>query len=146
MLNTGVGTTLPFQYYGMPGFKTDEFLKELDTAFKNPQLVPVKFRPLYGRFSGKECSGVMMFFKKGKVLEPYKVGLEMMIALRRVHPELFLKEKITKDQRQMFNKVIGNDELFTALFENGTDEEIRMISRHGVEEFLKVRQKYLLYE
>jgi len=146
MLNTGVGTTLPFQYYGMPGFKTDEFLQELDTTFKNPQLVPVKFRPLYGRFSGKECSGVMMFFKKGEVLEPYKVGLEMMIALRRVHPELFLKERITKDPRQMFNKVIGNDELFTALFENGTDEEIRMISRQGVDEFLKVRQKYLLYE
>ncbi|HYF02344.1 MAG TPA: DUF1343 domain-containing protein, partial [Patescibacteria group bacterium] len=146
LLNTGVGTTLPFRYYGMPGFKTEEFIKALDGVFKNPQLVPVKFRPLYGRFSGKECSGVLMFFKSGDTLQPYTVGLEMLLALRRVHPELFLKEKFTKDQQSMFNKVIGTDEILKALLENGTDEEIRMIALEGIDEFLKVRQKYLLYE
>ncbi|MES2766481.1 MAG: DUF1343 domain-containing protein [Bacteroidota bacterium] len=146
MLNTGVGTTLPFRYYGMPGFKTQDFLRELDSAFTNPQLVPVKFRPLYGRFSGKECSGVLMFFKEGEPVQPYAVGMEMFIALRRVHPELFVVEKITKDQQQMFNKVVGTDELFKALFEDSTDDEIRTISQQGIEEFLKVRKKYLLYE
>ncbi|MFR7809666.1 MAG: hypothetical protein ACLU4N_10560 [Butyricimonas faecihominis] len=46
----------------------------------------------------------------------------------------------------MFNKLVGNDQVQQQLKDGATEEEIRAGWKDEVAEFMKVREKYLIYD
>ncbi len=46
----------------------------------------------------------------------------------------------------MFNKAAGTDELFNAIFKKASDEYIMKVAVKGLDSFIEMRKKYLLYD
>jgi uncharacterized protein YbbC (DUF1343 family) len=109
------------------------------------RLFPLQFQPNYGKYANQICNGFFMIFNKDNSFTPYSNGIELLLILRKFHPELFNVEKIDYPKIQMFQKATGTDKLFKLLFNRGSDEEIRSVSTEGIMQFLTIRQKYLLY-
>jgi uncharacterized protein YbbC (DUF1343 family) len=149
ILNIGVGYTLPFQYIGAPTLNTELLLDALRRVnLPDITLVPTRYRPFYGKFSGMDCNGVLLsFFPDATRFKPFTAGLDIFLALRVVQPDLLNTKSVTENGRSMFIKVTGSDRLFDLLFvKRATDEEIRRMANKGVKEFAEMRKKYLLYD
>ncbi|MEJ5244700.1 MAG: DUF1343 domain-containing protein [Bacteroidota bacterium] len=145
ILNIGIGTTLPFQYIGSPNFKTDEVLNELNKhSFEGVSFFKAQFRPFYGKFKEQTCEGILFKFTCNENFYPMKFGAILISAIKSVHPELFNKSDIPNKTKEMFIKVTGTEDYFNSLFSPNDFSYIRLCSR-GIEQFNKIRNKYLLY-
>ncbi|MCK5740605.1 MAG: DUF1343 domain-containing protein [Chlorobi bacterium] len=142
----GIGTTLPFQYIGSPYIKPDLVEKELkQLSYHGVNLVPARYRPFYGMYRGKDCNGWLLSFPLDNLFAPYTTGLEIMLAYRKAYPKYFTSKNIKKNSRIMFQKVTGTAYLFKALMDGGSDEEVMRLARKGMDSYILIREKYLLY-
>lgn len=146
ILNIGIGTSLPFQYIGMPGLKVDTIYKQLQDISDNGVLIQqAHFKPFYGRFAATNCQGFILRFPNSDIFKPYTSGVKIMLAIRKVHEELFELDKIDKSKKEMFIKVTGGEELFTRLFIGASDSDVLAAAQLGLPEFMMLRKKYLIY-
>ncbi|MFH1049863.1 MAG: DUF1343 domain-containing protein [bacterium] len=147
IISIGIGTTLPFQYFGSPDFKTEIVKDELEKIdFNGIQFNPIEYQPFYGMYSGKKCNGFLLTFTKDTNFAPYSAGIFLFSILSNIYPNMFSKSKLSDKAINMFNKVTGTDEILNALIIKKSTDEISRISNKGLEEFKKLREKYLLYQ
>ena len=149
LLSIGVGYTLPFQMFAAPTLNTAlllEGVKKQNLAGITP--IPTRFRPFYGKFANTDCNGILFVFTPdAQKFKPFSAGLDFVLALRTLQPELFAAKNIPKNNQEMFAKVSGTDKLFEMLFvKKSSDEEIRRFAQRGIKEFIEMRKKYLLYD
>ncbi|HOV93113.1 MAG TPA: DUF1343 domain-containing protein [Candidatus Kapabacteria bacterium] len=145
LFSIGIGTNMPFQYFGSPDFSQSLIEFTSDIEFTATRLFPTQFQPTYGKYANQICNGFFLIFEKDNSFCPFSNGIELLLILRKFYPELFKSEKIDYNKIQMFEKATGTDHIYNLLFNNGSDEEIRQTSINGIEKFIKIRQKYLLY-
>lgn len=143
----GIGTTLPFQYFGNPDFDEEAVLHTfLEESHEGLYLSPTRFRPTLGKNSAKECSGFLIRFAADRAgLAPFTEGVKLMLAARKHYPEIFAKAQISEKAEQMFSKAAGTKELINAFKKKATDAYILKIANKGLAEFKSLRNKYLLY-
>ncbi len=146
LFSIGIGTTLPFQYVGSPNFNTDEILKKLNDSMPGVQLMPTKYNPTYGMYNGKNCNGFLLKFTPDSLFKPYTDGIRLVLAIRSLYPSLFNKKNFSSQARAMFTKATGTDEIFDLLTEGKSDSEILNAAKKGLDDFIKIRAKYLLYK
>lgn len=90
LLSEGRGTTRPFETCGAPwvdGRRLAAALREEDlpgVAFR-----PVRFRPTFQKFAGEECGGVMQHLTDRRAYRPWRTGIALLAALRRLWPDEF---------------------------------------------------------
>lgn len=146
LFSIGIGTTLPFQYCGAPDFKSDSIANEMDRQnLYGINLFPTKYRPFYGIYNGKDCNGLLLNFTHSNLFMPYRAGIRLALAIRKFHPD-YLRKTLSTQQQSMFIKATGTDELLKAFMENKSDDEIISISQKGLDNFITLRKKYLLYD
>lgn len=149
LLNIGIGTSLPFRYLGTPDLNVEKIQQELQkyNQIKNKEILiqPAHFKPFYGKFSGQTCCGFIFNYPNSPECKPFTAGVQTMLAIRKVHPELFNLKNIDTNKTTMFRKVTGGSKLLDALFGNASDQEVLTIANKGVADFIKIRKKYLLY-
>jgi uncharacterized protein YbbC (DUF1343 family) len=149
LFNIGVGYVLPFQMLGTPTLNVPlltEAVKKTNMA--GVTLIPTRYRPFYGKFAGMDCNGILFAFTPDALrFKPFAAGLDIVLALRALQPEMFQAKAIPDNGKTMFAKVCGTDKLFEMLFlKRASDDEIRKFAQRGVKEFLDARKKYLLYD
>ena len=149
LFSIGIGTSLPFQYLGTPNLKIEDIYNELDEEVLNGILIQYShFKPFYGKFPNMNCKGFIFKFPKTEFIDnfkPFTSGIKIMLAVRKVHPEIFKSNMVETSKKIMFEKVTGSNILFEQFFSDCTDEKILKTANKGVLEFLKVRKKYLIY-
>lgn len=145
-ISIGIGTTTPFQLLGSPNFDwydvNSQLLREY---FSGIQVVEARYNPQFAMYSGKTVKGLFMNFFKADNFTPYTAGVELMLAIRKSDPNLFNVANIKDNSKNMFNKVTGTRDLFYALFNNIPDENVLLITQRGLNDFMNLRSKYLLY-
>jgi uncharacterized protein YbbC (DUF1343 family) len=81
----GRGTTRPFELVGAPGIRGGELKAELGRmALPGVEFRPVVFRPLYQKHSEKTCGGVQLHVTDPDVFLPYRTGVALLLALKRI--------------------------------------------------------------
>jgi uncharacterized protein YbbC (DUF1343 family) len=138
-LSVGRGTDTPFEVVGAP-WLDGRALADALAARRIPGVgfVPVRFTPRASVFVGQECGGVNVAITDRAALDPVRVGLEIAVALRRLHPEEWQAEKLdvlllhgtTRDA------ILGGEPANMVLDRTGD----------GLREFGRRRTPYLLYE
>ena len=89
-LSEGRGTTRPFQLVGAPGVEPLRLARELaGRELPGIAFLPTYFRPQFGKHRGALCAGVELVVTDAAAFRPYRAGLELLSALRRVAPEAF---------------------------------------------------------
>jgi uncharacterized protein YbbC (DUF1343 family) len=148
MMSIGIGYTLPFQMFGTPTFDAVKFYEGIKKIPMNGiALEETYFKPFYGKHKDTVCHGFIMQFRPDVRFKPYSFGIEMLLVLRNLHPELFTADRYPANTQSMFNKVTGSPEMFEFLFQKqGNDDEVRKLLQKGIREFMELRKKYVLYE
>ncbi len=89
-LSEGRGTTRPFQLTGAPGLDPVALADELNgRGLPGAIFVPTYFRPQFQKHRGEHCGGVELMVTDAEAFRSYRIGLELLDAVRRVAPEVF---------------------------------------------------------
>ncbi len=139
VISIGRGTDTPFQMMGAPWMKALELADYLNSrAIPGVRFMARRFTPTEPPYKGQECFGVEVELLNRDELNTSRLGLELVAALLKFHPD-----KFTLDRKIML--LLGSDKAAELLKAGKTGAEVDEALRGETEAFMKVRQKYLLY-
>ena len=124
-ISIGRGTDFPFQHFGAPYLKSNySFMPKSGEGSRNPKLENI------------ECFGTDLRFQDNYLTT---INLNWIIETYKQCSE---KEKFFNSY---FDTLAGNDKLKKQIIAGKTAREIKTSWKEGLEEFKKVRGKYLIY-
>ena len=135
-VSVGRGTDTPFEIIGAPWFRAHEVAAYLN-GLKMPgvRFVPRRFRPNAAIFKGEECKGVDIQLVDRNVFDPVLMGMELLAATMKFHPG-----KVEPTMR-----LLGSDAVLQKLQSGMSGRQILDEARPQLQEFEKLRKKYLIY-
>ena len=138
-LSVGRGTGLPFEIYGAPYVDGRLLARELNSA----AVAGIEFRdtvfvPESHKFEGMRCEGVRAVVTARDSLQSLRAGMHFLSALCRLYPGTFDMSRI--------ERWIGRDDVKKRLAEGEPPDSIVASWGRELEEFKKLRKKYILYE
>jgi uncharacterized protein YbbC (DUF1343 family)/CubicO group peptidase (beta-lactamase class C family) len=133
--SVGRGTDAPFEQIGADWINGRELARYLEArAIPGVHFYPIRFSPSSSNFNGKTIEGVYFVLTNRDIFSSSRLGLEVARALTTLYP----KKLGIESNRNL----IGNSGVMRAL-ETGADAG--PAADAGIQRFLELRQKYLLY-
>jgi len=145
----GRGTTRPFLLLGAPGLLPTALASALaPLAQMGVRAIPTYFRPQFQKHSGEICGGVELVVVEADRVQAYRLGLEILIALKSVAPEAFRWRKAPYEfiaDRPAIDLLTGGDDLRRAL--DGDGDLAGWLATFATDEnaFRTEREEILLY-
>lgn len=148
-VSEGRGTTRPFEIIGASYINAKEYA-DVMTSLKLDGVIfrPIGFMPTFQKEAGKTCGGVFVHVTDREVFKPVITG----IALAKIAFDLYPSDFKWKNppyeyvyDRNPFDVIHGSTKLREAFEQGKTVQEIQSSWAQGEQEFLKQREKYLLY-
>ena len=136
-LSVGRGTEMPFQLVGAPWFKAREMAEYLNERVPGVRFVPRRFRPDASVYKDQECEGLEIVLVNREPFESVLLGMELLSATLKFHPGQFDLGGVMR--------LLGSDEAAARLKRGETGRQVLDGMRGQLQEFLKIRAKYLLY-
>jgi len=137
-VSVGRGTMTPFELLGAPWMNGEELAAYLNQRkIQGLQFIPVEFTPDSSRFKNQLCHGVQIVLLDRQVLDSPALGIEIASALYRLYPRSFQLDKTLG--------LIGSREVLEAIKEGKDPTSIGQKWQGPLEQFCKLRSKYLLY-
>jgi uncharacterized protein YbbC (DUF1343 family) len=137
-ISVGRGTEMPFQLFGAPWFKAREMAEYLNGRVPGVRFVPRRFRPDASVHKDQDCEGLEVVLVDRKAFESVLLGMELLAATLKFHPGQFDLGAVMR--------LLGSDEAAARLKRGETGRQVLEAMRGQLEEFLKIRARYLLYE
>lgn len=146
IMSVGIGTAMPFRWCGAPDISAENVLSTLSLK-KSDSIIMIAsgFYPQFGKFAKTRCSGLMFHTPSAQSVPYYTKGLELIASLRLLYPEKFAGNTIAQSNKDMFTKVLGSAALADAVL-SGELITMRRLLQQNNNEFLQLREKYLLYK
>jgi uncharacterized protein YbbC (DUF1343 family)/CubicO group peptidase (beta-lactamase class C family) len=138
-VSVGRGTDTPFEVLGAPWMKGRELAAYLNARdIQSVRFVPIVFTPSSSNYAGERCEGVNLIVLDRNTLESPELGIELASALHKLYPNDFKLERMSD--------LLVNQAVLEAI---GAGEDPRRIAedwQERLEEFVRLREKYLLYK
>jgi uncharacterized protein YbbC (DUF1343 family) len=137
-LSVGRGTDTPFEVVGAPYIDDVKLAEELnDAALPGVRFVPIRFTPAASVHQGRLCRGVYILLTDRDRCNVVDVGLQLAETLYRLYPKDFDPDKM--------KHLLLDQPTLDALKAHKPLKDIRAAWQKNLDEFLKVRAKYLIY-
>jgi uncharacterized protein YbbC (DUF1343 family) len=137
-VSVGRGTDTPFELLGAPWIEAKRFSSYLNNRkIQGVQFMPVDFTPKSSQFKNQLCHGVRIILIDQGALDSPALGVEVASALHQLYPRDFQVDKILS--------LVGSREVLRAIKEGCDPNSIVLSWQESLEEFRKLRSKYLLY-
>ena len=137
-VSVGRGTDTPFEVVGAPWIDARQLASYLNRRqIAGVRFVPVRFTPMSGPYAGHPCGGVNLLVTRRNGLDSPELGIELASALRTLYPNDFKMDRL--------NDILGNEGVFDAIVRGEDPRRIADDWRHPLEDFERLRLKYLLY-
>ncbi|TWT36149.1 Penicillin-binding protein 4* [Posidoniimonas corsicana] len=137
-ISVGRGTDTPFELLGAPWIDPWEFADAINAAgVPGVRAIPRYFTPDASKHEGDRCGGAGLIVTDAEVFPSVDLGLAVASTLRRLYPEEWQSER--------FNRLLINKSVFDATVNGASLPELRELSRRGVDDFLKRRERALIY-
>ena len=138
-VSVGRGTDTPFEVVGAPWIKAKELSDYLNARnIQGVRFIPINFTPAKGaKFGEQPLGGVNIVLLERNFFDATELGVEIASALHQLYPNQF-------DMTRM-HLLVGSKKVVEDIA-NGVDP--RTIAQgwdEGVQNFMKVRKKYLIY-
>jgi uncharacterized protein YbbC (DUF1343 family)/CubicO group peptidase (beta-lactamase class C family) len=138
-VSVGRGTDTPFEVLGAPWIKSRELAAYLNGRdIQSVRFVPIVFTPSSSNYAGERCEGVNLIVLDRNTLESPELGIELASALHKLYSNDFKLERMSD--------LLVNQAVLDAI---GAGEDPRRIAedwQERLEEFVRLREKYLLYK
>jgi len=137
-VSVGRGTDTPFELFGAPWIDGERLAVYLnDRGIQGVRFMPVEFTPENNPFKNEVCHGVQVVLVDREALDSPGLGVEIVSALHRLYPKDFQLHKTLG--------LIGSREVLQAINDGEDPQTIVQRWQRPLEQFCKVRSKYLLY-
>jgi uncharacterized protein YbbC (DUF1343 family)/CubicO group peptidase (beta-lactamase class C family) len=137
-VSVGRGTATPFEVLGAPWIKSRELAQYLNARdVPGVRFVPVDFRPDDAKYKGELCHGVNIFVTHRNQLDAPEMGVELAVALRKLYPEW---------QAEKLPEILVNPQVYDAIVKGEDPRRIADDWRDALDDFMQMRQKYLIYK
>jgi uncharacterized protein YbbC (DUF1343 family) len=138
-VSVGRGTEMPFQLFGAPWYRAREVVEYLNGLnLPGVRFLSRRFRPNASVYRDEECEGVDIQLVNREVFDPVLMGLELLAATIKFHPDRF---DIGGAMR-----LLGNNDAAARLRRGETGRQVQEMTAGDLERFLEKRARYLLYE
>jgi len=137
-VSVGRGMDTPFQIIGAPWITPKQLAAYLNARLiAGVRFVPVEFTPASGTNAGQLCGGVQIVVTNRETLDAPEMGMELAAALHKLYAQEFEMAKMST--------LLANPTALQGLQAGQDPRRIAEDWRDGLERFLQVRAKYLLY-
>jgi uncharacterized protein YbbC (DUF1343 family)/CubicO group peptidase (beta-lactamase class C family) len=137
-VSVGRGTDTPFEVVGAPWIKSRELAAYLNgRGIAGVRFVPVTFTPGASVYSGLKCEGVNIVLTERNALDAPELGIELAAALKKLYPADFKMERMAE--------LLVNSAAYEGLVAGKDPRRIAQDWQEGLEKFVGVRKKYLIY-
>jgi len=137
-LSVGRGTDRPFEWIGAPWLEPHSVIKELQAmSIPGVRFVATTRTPTSSVFANQECRGIDIVVDQLNAVDPFRLGIGLALALRKVHPETWQVDKM--------EKLLCSKETLKAIKEGKELSAILASWDRDREEFQKRREAVLLY-
>ncbi len=138
-VSVGRGTDTPFEVIGAPWMNGPALAEYLNNRkIPGVRFVPVGFKPRASVFKDEECSGINLIVTDRNKLRPVAMGIELAVALRRMHPADWKVES--------YLRLLVNADTLERVRRAEAPEEIVRSWNVKLEEFRRARAGILLYD
>jgi uncharacterized protein YbbC (DUF1343 family) len=148
-LSEGRGTTRPFELVGAPYIVPHEYASELNSLnLPGVFFRSCVFRPTFQKHAGISCGGVQIHVLNRKRFEPVMAGVAMVKVAHDMYRESFRWKEPPYEyvyDRNPFDVIAGTTKLREAIEQGRSLESIVEGWQESLADFLKVRERYLLY-
>jgi uncharacterized protein YbbC (DUF1343 family)/CubicO group peptidase (beta-lactamase class C family) len=137
-VSVGRGTETPFEVLGAPWIDGRELAAYLNARdLGGVRFIPISFTPASGTHARQLCHGVHILLSARNQLDSPELGLEIAAALLKLYPRQFAPARIADllADRASLQALLGGDD----------PRRIADGWRERLEEFVRIRRKYLLY-
>ena len=146
-ITEGRGTDKPFEIIGAPFIDGSKWAALLNSyKLKGVRFEPVEFTPrsiatkvMHPKHEGVKCGGVMVRVTNREIYEPVKVGVYMLVGAKKLY-----RDSLQWGTRQL-DRLSGTPKLRMSIDAGMPVEKIVHLWDEDVNQFAKVRAKYLLY-
>lgn len=149
-ISEGRGTTLPFELFGSPFVDHDEVLAALgNTDLPGCLLRPLLFQPTSGKWANQVCRGFQLHVSDAESFLPYRTSLALLQAMMNLYPDHFQYKQPPYEyeySRLPMDCILGSEQVRRQLEDGTPVMEIEHKWQGQLEEFKRIRQKYLLYD
>jgi uncharacterized protein YbbC (DUF1343 family)/CubicO group peptidase (beta-lactamase class C family) len=137
-ISVGRGTDTPFEMLGAPWINATQLATFLNAReIGGARFIPVEFTPSSSAYAHEKCGGVQIAILDRNTMDGPELGLEIASALQALYPD---KYDLSKLDRLMVSKSTQE-----ALVGGQDPRRIAQQWIDGLEQFGKIRAKYLLY-
>jgi uncharacterized protein YbbC (DUF1343 family)/CubicO group peptidase (beta-lactamase class C family) len=138
-LSVGRGTDTPFEVIGAPWLDGPRLASYLNArSVPGVRFVPVRFTPRSSVFKNEECGGVNLIITDRSQFQSVPAGFEIAVALHRLFPSDW---KI-----DAYSRLLVNADTLERLRRGDSAEDITQSWKAGLEEFRRVRERFLIYK
>jgi len=138
-VSVGRGTDTPFEVLGAPWMKSRELAAYLNGRdIQSVRFVPIVFTPSASNYAGERCEGVNLIVLDRNTLESPELGIELASALHKLYPNEFKLERMSD--------LLVNQSVLDAISAGQDPRRIAEDWQERLEEFVRLREKYLLYK
>ena len=138
-VSVGRGTDTPFEWIGAPWIKARELAQYLNArSIAGVRFVPVSFVPTRSVYSGQVCQGATIVLLDRNTLDGPELGVELASALHKLYANDFKLERI--------KELLVNEAVYDALRAGTDPRRIAQDWQAGLEKFMEIRAKYLIYK
>lgn len=147
-VSEGRGTCSPFKQIGAPWINADNLITLLNKQkLSSVEFNPIEFTPQsiplmsrYPKFEKINCNGIKIIITNRDSFNSILTGVSILWAINNLYPDSFV---INKDS---MGRLWGSDNLYLQLQGDKTPIEIMNSYQTDINNFKKIREKYLIYD
>ncbi|HKE25291.1 MAG TPA: DUF1343 domain-containing protein [Bryobacteraceae bacterium] len=137
-ISVGRGTDTPFERVGAPWYRAHEVAEYLNARqIPGVRFVPHRFTPHASVYKDQQCQGMDILLIDRSAFDPVLMGMELLSATLKFHSGKFDVGTVMR--------LLGSDEAARRVKRGETGREVLDAMRGQLEEFAKIRARYLLY-
>jgi uncharacterized protein YbbC (DUF1343 family) len=148
-VSEGRGTTRPFELLGAPWIQAEPFAAMLNrVGLPGVKFRPTVFEPTFHKHAQTSCGGCQVHVLDRRAFRPVETGVALLAAFRVCGPGHFAWREPPYEyehEKLPIDILAGSAELREQIDRSMPAVEIARSWRAGVEEFMDVRRRYLLY-
>jgi uncharacterized protein YbbC (DUF1343 family) len=148
-LSEGRGTTRPFELIGAPYIVPEDYADALNSlGLPGVFFRSCGFQPTFQKHAGVGCGGVQIHVLDRTEFEPVITGVAMVKTAYDMYKESFRWKDPPYEyeyERNPFDVIAGTTKLRTAIEKGSSLDSIRESWQPALSDFLRIRDRYLLY-
>jgi uncharacterized protein YbbC (DUF1343 family) len=149
LVSEGRGTTRPFELVGAPFIEAEDYAAHLnDLNLPGVYFRAANFLPTFQKHAGAVCGGVQIHVPERNQFKPVLTGAAMVKAVRELYGDKLQWKQPPYEyvyDRNPFDVINGTDRMRLLIEQNAPLAEFENWWQPEEQEFLKLREEFLLY-